>query len=155
SGDSRAMALGVFPDRAIEVGGQRLISHKIILGTPRGYVVKTWIDSAPVSTITTETVAKDHEPADANAVPLAVDPTGTGAIITGPMDPDTGKNVLWAYAAGTADKDSPGNRLLKGHQAVVASAAWSKDGKMAVTGDAGGRVVVWEAKTMKETQRLE
>src|SRR5262249_38087382 len=130
-------------------------SHKIILGTPLGYVVKTWIDSAPVSTIKTSTVAPDNKIADEYAVPLAVDPTGTSAIITGPIDRDTGKNVLWAYVAGNYEKDSPGNRILKGHAAPVVSAAWSQDGKTAVTGDSSGRVIIWDAKTMKETGRVE
>lgn len=148
-------AVGVFPDRAVEGGMQKQISHKIILGTYLGYRVKTWIDSAPVSTITTSTFSKDHKPADPNAVPLAVDPAGKSAIITGPIDRDTGKNILWAWVAGNNEKDSPGNRRLEGHQAMVVSAAWSRDGKTAITGDAGGRVIVWDAKTMKETRRVE
>jgi RNA polymerase sigma factor (sigma-70 family) len=151
----RVMAVGVFPDRPVEAGDQKLVMHKIILGTPAGYIVKMWIDSAPASTITASTLAPGKKPADANAVPLAVDPAGTSAIITGPIDRDTGKNVLWAYVAGNQDKDSPGNRLLPGHEAIVVSAAWSKDGKTAATGDAAGRVIVWDARTMKETTRLE
>jgi hypothetical protein len=153
--DWRVLAVGVFPDRAIDSGMRKLTSHKIIFGTPVGYVVKEWIDSAAPGTITVSTVAKGKRPADPTAVPLAVDPAGTSAIITGPVHRDTGKNVLWAYVAGNHDKDSPGNRLLDGHQATVVSAAWSKDGKTAVTGDAGGRVLVWDAKAMKERQRLE
>src|SRR5262249_60435105 len=98
--------------------------------------------------------AKGAKPADANAVPLAVDPNGTSAIITGPIHRDTGKNVLWAYVCGNYEKDGRGNRLLEGHEAPVVSAAWSKDGKTAVTGDAAGRVIVWDAKTMKETRRF-
>jgi WD40 repeat protein len=149
------MAVGAFPDRAVEGGRQKLISHKIILGTPLGYVVKTWIDSAPVSTIKTSTVATDNKPADANAVPLAVDPKGTSAIITGPIDRQIGRNVLWAYVAGNYEKDGPGNRILTGHEAPVVSAAWSRDGQTAVTGDSAGRVIIWDAKTMKETSRVE
>src|SRR5262249_5604004 len=136
-------------------GMQKHTSHKIIFGTPLAYVVKEWIDSKAPSTIRTSTVAKGARPVDPTAVPLAVDPAGTSAIINGPVDRDTGKNVLWAYVAGNYEKDSPGNRLLEGHQATVVSAAWSKDGKTAVTGDAGGRVLVWDAKTMKERRRLE
>jgi RNA polymerase sigma factor (sigma-70 family) len=153
--DWRVLAVGVFPDRTIDSGMQKLTRHKIIFGTPLGYVVKEWVDSAEPGTITVSTVAKGKGPADPTAVPLAVDPAGTSAIITGPVHRDTGKNVLWAYVAGNHDKDSPGNRLLDGHQATVVSAAWSKDGKTAVTGDAGGRVLVWDAKTMRERQRLE
>lgn len=147
-----AVALGVFPDRKVR---ENLYSHQIIFGSPVGYVVKTWFDDGAPATITVSTVAKGAKPADANAVPLAVDPNGTSAIIAGPIHRDTGKNVLWAYVCGNYEKDSPGNRVLEGHEAPVVSAAWSKDGKTAVTGDAAGRVIFWDAKTMKETRRLE
>ena len=153
--DWRMMAVGVFPDRAVEGGMQKLISHKIILGTPLGYVIKTWIDSGPPSTIKTSTVGADNNVADPNAIPLAVDPAGGSAIITGPIDRDTGKNVLWAYVAGNNDKARPGNRILEGHQARVVSAAWSRNGKTAITGDSEGRVIIWDAKTMKEKSRVE
>jgi RNA polymerase sigma factor (sigma-70 family) len=153
--EGQYVAVGAFPDRVIESGNEKLISHKIVLGTPNGYVVKEWIDSAAPGTITVSTVAKDRKPADAMAVPLAVDPNGTSAIITGPVHRDTGRNVLWAYVCGGHGKDSPGNRLLEGHEAVVVSAAWSRDGKTAVTGDAGGRVIVWDAQAMRESRRLE
>ena len=43
---------------------------------------------------------------------------------------------------------------LKGHPAVVVSAAWSKDGGTIVTGDAEGTIIVWDTKTYKETQRF-
>ncbi|HEV3081924.1 MAG TPA: sigma-70 family RNA polymerase sigma factor [Gemmataceae bacterium] len=153
--DERFTAVGVFPDRVVESGRQKLVSHKIIFGTPRGYVVKEWIDSAVPGTITVSTVAKDQKPADPNAVPLAVDPAGTSAIITGPIDRATGKNVLWTHVAGNYNKGSPGNRILEGHKATVVSAAWSKDGRTAVTGDSDGRVIVWDAKAVKETSRVE
>ena len=153
--DWHVLAVGAFPDRIIESGDQKLIDHKIIFGSPLGYVIKEWIESAAPGTIAVSTVAKGKKPADATAVPLAVDPNGTSAIILGPIHRDTGKNVLWAYVAGNYEKGSPGNRLLDGHEAAVVSAAWSKDGKTAVTGDASGRVLVWNAKTMKETHRLE
>jgi len=100
-------------------------------------------------------VRKGNDPVDANAVPLAVDPAGRSVILTGPVHRDTGKNVLWAWVAGNYEKGSPGNRLMEGHEAVVVSAAWSNDGQTAVTGDAAGRVIVWDAKEFKETQRLE
>jgi RNA polymerase sigma factor (sigma-70 family) len=151
--DWQVMRVGVFPDRPI--GAQKRTMHRIVLGTPMGYVIKMWIDSAAPGTIRVSTVAPGKKPADYQAIPLAVDPAGTSAIITGPVDSDTGRNVLWAYAAGNQDADSPGNRLLRGHEAIVVSAAWSKDGKMAVTGDASGRVIVWDALTMKENRRLE
>lgn len=153
--DWRMMAVGVFPDTAVDVGMKKVIRHKIIMGTSFGYVIKTWLDSGVPGTIKTSTPGKDNKIADANAIPLAVDPAGTSVIITGPIDRATGKNILWAYVAGNNDKDSPGNRVLEGHNARVVSAAWSKDGKTAVTGDSDGRVIVWDGKTMKETGRVE
>ena len=114
-----------------------------------------------IGTIETSTVAKDAKPADVAAVPLAVDPKGRIAIMTGPRDATgeftgtKGKNVLWAYVCGDYAKDSPGNRVMVGHTATVVSAAWSKEGSTAVTGDADGRVIVWDAKTMKESRRVE
>ena len=75
--------------------------------------------------------------------------------MTGPPRRETGRNVLWAWVAGNYEEGSPGNRLLEGHDAVVVSAAWSKDGKTATTGDSQGRVILWDAKTMQETRRLE
>jgi RNA polymerase sigma factor (sigma-70 family) len=154
--ESNATAVGVFPDKEVSVpGNQEFTSHKIIIANARGCFVKTWIDSAKVSTITASIVGKDKEPTDSSAIPLAVDPEGRSVIVKGPVDKKTGKNVLWAWVAGNYEPGSPGNRLLQGHKAVVVSAAWSKDGKTAVTGDASGRVIVWDAKTMKESQRLE
>jgi RNA polymerase sigma factor (sigma-70 family) len=148
-------ALAVFPDRTIDSGNEKLTSHKIVFGTAVGYVVKEWIEGAAPGTITTSTVAKDKTPPDPNAVPLAVDPHGRSAIMIGPIDRATGKNVVWAYVCGNYEEGSPGNRVLTGHQAGVVSAAWSKDGTTAVTGDAGGRVIVWDARSMKELHRHE
>jgi RNA polymerase sigma factor (sigma-70 family) len=155
--ESRPTAVGVFPNREIDGGGNRKITfHKVIFANRQHYFVYIWAGSVDkAGTITLGTSAKDTIPLDASAIPLAVDPEGRSAIVTGPIDRDTGKNVLWAWVAGDGEKGSPGNRLLKGHEAVVVSAAWSKDGKTAVTGDAGGRVIVWDAKIMKEAHRLE
>ncbi|HJZ92588.1 MAG TPA: WD40 repeat domain-containing protein [Gemmataceae bacterium] len=44
---------------------------------------------------------------------------------------------------------------MVGHTATVVCAAWATEGGTAVTGDAAGRVIVWDAKTMKETRRVE
>jgi hypothetical protein len=41
------------------------------------------------------------------------------------MDKDTGKNVLWAWSAGSGEA----NKLLVGHQATVVSAVWSPNGE--------------------------
>jgi RNA polymerase sigma factor (sigma-70 family) len=152
--DSNPSAIGVFPDKVVSAPGNRTVTgHKVIFANARGCFVKTWLDSAPASTITTRTA--DRQPADPHAVPLAVDPNGRSVIVTGPIDRNSGKNVLWAWVAGDSEPGSPGNRLLTGHEAVVVSAAWSRDGKTAVTGDASGRVIVWDAQTMKEAHRLE
>ncbi len=153
---SRPTAVGAFPDRELVVGGGRkLTSHKVIFGNRQRYFVKQWFDAAAPGTISLSTSAKDKGPLDANAVPLAVAPDGKSVIVTGPPERGTGKNVLWAWVAGDYAKGSPGNRLLRGHDAVVVAAAWSRDGKAAVTGDAAGRVIVWDAKAMKESHRLE
>jgi RNA polymerase sigma factor (sigma-70 family) len=152
--DSSPRAVAVFQDRDV-IADQRLRSHKVVFGNRQRYVVKTWIGSAAPSTISLSTSAKDTNGADAFAVPLAVDPEGSSVILTGPIDRDTGKNILWAWVAGDNGAGSPGNRVLKGHDAVVVSAAWSRDGKTAVTGDAAGRVIVWDAQTMKESHRIE
>ena len=153
--DSRPLAVGVFPDENVGDGEQKFVNHKIIFGNARGCFVKTWIDPGTAGTLELSVLAKDRIPADPNAVPLAVDPAGRSVIMTGPIHGEAGKNVLWAWVAGNHGPGSPGNRLLDGHQATVVSAAWSKEGKTAVTGDSGGRVILWNAETMQETQRLE
>lgn len=158
--ESSPIALAVFPDKTIAEG---VIRHQVVFGNPRGYFVESWVDGKLADTrgtIETSTVPKDAKPADEAAVPLAVDPKGRSAIMTGPLDPTgmggvKGKNVVWAYVCGDYEEGSPGNRILVGHTATVVSAAWSKEGSTAVTGDADGRVIIWDAKTMKEARRLE
>jgi WD40 repeat protein len=44
---------------------------------------------------------------------------------------------------------------MVGHTATVVCAAWAKEGGTAATGDADGRVIVWDARTMKEARRVE
>ena len=44
---------------------------------------------------------------------------------------------------------------MPGHTGKVVSAAWSDEGSVAVTGDASGCVIEWNATTMKETHRRE
>ena len=146
--------------RRREVPGCRSCS-----ATPAATSSRSWAEDGKLAdtmgTIETSTVAKDAKPADVAAVPLAVDPKGRSAIMTGPRDATgqvaggKGKNVLWAYVCGDYAKGSPGNRVMVGHTATVVSAAWSKEGGTAVTGDADGRVIVWDAKTMKESRRVE
>jgi WD40 repeat protein len=74
---------------------------------------------------------------------------------TGQVAGTKGKNVLWAYVCGDYLEGSPGNRVLVGHTATVVSAAWSKEGSTAASGDDDGRVIVWDAKSMKESRRVE
>lgn len=160
--DSNPTAIGVFPKKTI---AENFTQLQIVFGNARGYFVKSWAQEGKlpdtIGTIETSTVAKDMKPADVAAVPLAVDPKGRSAIMTGPRDATgqvagtKGKNVLWAYVCGDYSKGSPGNRVMVGHAATVVSAAWSKEGAAAVTGDDDGRVIVWDAKTMKETRRFE
>lgn len=151
-------AIGVFPDKTI---ADDFIRTQIVFGTPRDYFVKSWAQGKLPDTVGTLQVNTGAKPADLAAVPLAVDPKGRSAIMTGPIDATgasggvKGKNVLWAYVCGDYDEGSPGNRVMVGHSASVVSAAWAKEGGTAVTGDAAGRVIVWDAKTMKETGRLE
>jgi RNA polymerase sigma factor (sigma-70 family) len=159
--DSNPVALGVFPNKA----DAKFPRVQIVFGNARGYFVKSWADlgkpADTMSTLEISTVAKDAKPTDVAAVPLAVDPKGRSAIMTGLRDATgqftgvKGKNVLWAYVCGDYSKDSPGNRVMVGHTATVVSAAWSKEGSTAVTGDTDGRAIVWDAKTMKESRRVE
>jgi RNA polymerase sigma factor (sigma-70 family) len=155
--NSNPMAIGVFPNK----DGRA----QIAFGNARRYFVKSWAEGGnlpeTMATIEVNNLPKDAKPADVAAVPLAVDPKGRSAIMTGPRDATgqltgvKGKNVLWAYVCGDYAQDSPGNRVMTGHTATVVAAAWSADGSTAVTGDADGRVIVWDAKTMKETRRVE
>ena len=143
-------AVGFFPDVPLGDDSTPPISHKLIFGTAGQYVVKTWIDAEKPSTITSRTVAAKKQPADNHAVPLAIDPNGKRAVVTGPLDKDTGKNVLWAWSAGSGE----GNKLLAGHKGRVVCAAWSKNGKLIVTGDDAGVVIVWDATAFKEKSRV-
>jgi RNA polymerase sigma factor (sigma-70 family) len=159
--DSNPIAIGVFPNKTITKDFTQL---QIVFGDARGYFVKSWAEGKlpdTVGGIEVSTVTKGAKPADMAAVPLAVDPKGRSAIMTGLRDGTgqftgtKGKNVLWAYVCGDYAEGSPGNRVMVGHTATVISAAWAKEGSTAVTGDADGRVIVWDAKTMKESRRVE
>ena len=149
--ESSPLAVGFFPERKL---GDDIISNKVIFGNASGYFAKTWVKLPDTGTVSSRTSPKDKVPSDEYAVPLAVDPAGRSVILTGPIDRDTGKNVLWAWVAGNYDKGTPGNRILEGHTAAVVCAAWSKDGKTAVTGDVEGGVIVWDATTMKEISKV-
>jgi RNA polymerase sigma factor (sigma-70 family) len=156
--DSNAISIGVHPNNAGRV--------QIVFGNARGDHVMSWAElvhpGEPIAGSEVSTLAKkDAKPGDPATVPLAVDPKGRCAIMTGPRDATgkvggiKGKNVLWAYACGDPLEDSPGNRVMIGHTATVNAAAWAREGSTAVTGDADGRVIVWDAKTMKEARRVE
>jgi len=150
-GGPEPIAVGFFPD--LRLPGDEvppLTSRKVIFGTAGEYVVKTWVEPAKASTINSRTVAVGKLPADYYAAPLVVDPNGKRAVVTGPIDKDTGKNVLWAWSAGSGEA----NKVLEGHKGTVVSAAWSKNGKVIVTGDDAGLVIVWDAATFKEKSRL-
>ena len=142
---SEPLAVAWFPDEVVIGGGIEPVSttYKVIFGNASGYFVKTWLAGPKVSTIKTTTAKK---PADEFAVPLAVSPDGKRVVVTGPIDRATNKNVLWAWSAGSG----AANELLEGRKATVVSAAWSKDGKWIVTGDADGVVITWDAKNFKE-----
>ena len=158
--DSQPIAIDVFPIKSLS---DEFTWTQIVFGNARGYFVKTWATGNPdkAGTISTSTLSDEKEPTDSYAVPLAVDPKGRSAIMTGPIDGTgqftgaAGNNVLWAYVCGDYDKGSPGNRIMQGHTDTVVSAAWSKNGTVAVTGDAAGRVIQWNATTMKESHRRE
>jgi WD40 repeat protein len=148
--DSRPTAVAWFADRPLGPGLPKVF--KLVFGSANGYFIKNWVDIEKPGTIQTSTVPPGKEPADPWAVPLAADRRANAeahAIMTGPIDRETGKNVLWAYAAGGPG----GNHLLEGHKATVISAAWSADGKTAATGDADGVVILWDGDTFREKTR--
>ncbi|QJW99396.1 hypothetical protein FTUN_7008 [Frigoriglobus tundricola] len=148
---SEPSAVGFFPDTILAPGdGLRLTGRKVIFGNARGSLVKSWLEWPKVSTITSSTVAAGKAPADDYATPLAVSPDGKRVIVTGPIDRATGKNVLWAWAAGSG----AGSGLLEGHKGAVVSAAWATSGGVVVTGDAAGAVITWDAEKCKEKSRL-
>ncbi|MBN9119090.1 MAG: sigma-70 family RNA polymerase sigma factor [Planctomycetes bacterium] len=150
---SAPYAVAWFPDKPVfdPNTGQRLAtSRQVIFSTGTGNVVKTWAKWPLVSTITANTVGAGKKADDEYAVPLAVAPDGERVVVTGPIDGGTGKNVLWAWSAGSG----AGNKRLEGHKVPVVSAAWAKDGKRIVTGDAEGVVITWDAETFKEKSRL-
>src|SRR5207253_8695547 len=127
--DSNPVAIGVFPNKH----DAKFPQLQIVFGNARGYAVKSWSawgkPADTVSTIEVSTIAKDAKPADVAAVPLAVDPKGRSAIMTGLRDWTgqftgmKGKNVLWAYVCGDYSKDSPGIRVMAGPAAAAVSVA--------------------------------
>ena len=149
---SAPIAVGYFRDKLPGGNIDATVRH-VVFGDARGYHAKSWLKWPQVGGITVATTQPGKEPADPFAVPLAVDPRGraeTHAVMTGPIDRDTGKNVLWAYACGGPG----GNKLLDGHTAAVTAATWSADGSTIVTGDADGVVIVWDAATFKEKAKV-
>jgi RNA polymerase sigma factor (sigma-70 family) len=159
--DTDPTAVGIFPNRTVADGS---VQSRAVFGNTRGSWIKVWTDGKlveTVGTISVRAVEGERKPADRTAVPLAVDPKGDWAIMTGIFDETgklggvKGKNVLWALNCGERPEANPPHRVMPGHAAAVVSAAWAKDADTAVTGDADGRVIVWDAKTMKEARRVE
>jgi RNA polymerase sigma factor (sigma-70 family) len=143
---SEPLAVAYFPDTVAAPG---VAAHKVIFGTASRYFTKTWTKWPLVSTTQFVTRPAGKEPPDAQAVPLAVDPGGKRVVVAGPLDRTTGKQSLLAWSAGSGEP----NKLLEGHKAAVTCAAWSKDGRTILTGDAEGVVIVWDATTFQERAR--
>ena len=86
---------------------------------------------------------------DPYAVPLAVSPVHHSLVTQGKMDMRTEQySVMVVLFRGTTVYE------LKGHPAIVVCAAWSRDGNTIVTGDDEGTIIVWDAKTFKESKRF-
>ena len=148
---ARAVCGQLLPGRGVDGwrGADRLTSRKVIFGNCGEYVVKTWGGREAI-----------HDQVEPGRSREGTRRRIRGAPGGGPerqarrrdrgRRPGHGKNVLWAWAAGSG----AGNHLLEGHKEVVVAAAWSKDGKTIVTGDADGVVITWDAATFKEKSRL-
>jgi RNA polymerase sigma factor (sigma-70 family) len=144
---SNPRVVAFFPEQP--VGDTGLTAKKVIFGNLHQYFVKTWIQWPNVSGSGLTYMPAEKAPPDPHAVPLAVDPAGKRAVTNGPIDRDTGKSVFWAWSAGSGEA----NHVFGGHTAPVLAAAWSKDGKTIVSGDARGTVIVWDAETFQEKGR--
>ena len=78
-------------------------------------------------------------------------PDGKRVVVTGPIDRDTRQE----RALGVVGRVGRGaTSCSKGTRRRSSAAAWSKDGKTIVTGDADGVVIAWDAATFKEKSRL-
>ena len=153
------VAVAWFPGRRVPnmaTGELIATDRKLMFGTATGYTAKRWGEGPKVkladtlATVSLRNVADNKKPADEYAVPLAIGGGGRGAIVTGPVDPKTGKNILWMWGAGGGAE----NTRLDGHKAAVVSAAWSANDETAVTGDADGLGIIWEVPAYKEKARL-
>ena len=132
-------------------------SHKVISGNADGHYYKTW-RTDPKNAATYETVSTrfGRQLADKYAVPLAADAESKWVLLADTLQGDTGKNELGAWSAWdwTAKSSYGEYRKIEGHKASVVSAAWSKNNKWFVTGDADGVVITWDPATFKEKSRL-
>ncbi|MFL5341774.1 MAG: sigma-70 family RNA polymerase sigma factor [Gemmataceae bacterium] len=149
--ESWPAVVAFFPE--VELPGDntpKLRSHKLMFGGANGYTAMTWIDIAKPSSASLS-IGPVKKTGYAPPMPLAVDPKGQRAVCLGPIDRDTGKNVLWAWSAGSG----AANKLLDGHTATVTAAAWSADGNTIITGDASGLVIRWDGQTFKELSRVQ
>ena len=84
---------------------------------------------------------------DPYATPIAANPAGKQIVKLSVVD------IKTLEVSAPLDAES-GNGFLKGHDEAVVCAAWSEDGSTIVTGDAGGTIIVWDAKTYRETHRF-
>jgi WD40 repeat protein len=104
---------------------------RIVFGNARSHYLMDWpLDQKPSQGVgggETSDVAKGAKPADMLAVTFAVDPKRRSVVMMGDA----------------------------GHTANVVSVTWATGGSTAVTGDADGRVILWDAQTNKESGRVE
>ena len=87
---------------------------------------------------------------DEYAMPFAVDPKGERVICNRSYDPKVGYSLLCVMPADIRGKSV----VFEDYNATFVCAAWSRDGSTIVTGDDAGIVIVWDAKTFKETERF-
>ncbi|QEL15096.1 sigma-70 family RNA polymerase sigma factor [Limnoglobus roseus] len=155
-GDDPATSVAAFPDLGNGKKGPKIAFGNAI----HAYVASWTVDAATggvvpgsfAGSLDLPIIKRGERPADGYAVPLAADPAGRYVLMTAKI-PDKNKNVLMAHWL--LEEENPPIPLLVGHTARVISAAWSADGTAIVSGDADGRVIVWDGKTFKEKQRLE
>ena len=145
------MAVAYFPDAVVRpIGADPITSRKVIFGNPREYLVKSWLTGAKPSTIQSGVMPAGKEPADAFAVPLAVDPSGKRVVVTGPVDPRHGQERALGVVG----------RVWRGEQVARRSQGGGRRGRV-VEGRQddpdrrrAGVVIAWDAGTFKEKSRI-
>ena len=169
--EGQPFSVGIFADEMVTnqatvngiVSG---ISRRLVSASSTGYYTANWIANQPITlnvalifsgslwldprrTLEVRMTNKKFDEY-VNPLPFAIDPKGKRIVCLGPIDEKTNRNVLWAWTAGKGTD----HKLMKGQTATVVCAAWSSDGNTIVTGDDEGTVIVWDAKTFKETKRF-